>query len=198
MSRVAQCAALTLWATSAQAEAALGLRARIDPIVTLVAGGASVGVDIIPSFTDWRLSLAAFTCEVPRFLVPLVVDASPSLKITESALQLGLFRSSGRGHTGFFFGPELYGYRLGYADDEAPRHHAVSWELYAHATFGGTWFPFADDVTAGLLRRFYLMPWLTAGLPLFHTGGARFSDGVVIDDRVLNWHATVSLGATLF
>ncbi|MDP2339837.1 MAG: hypothetical protein Q8O67_02680 [Deltaproteobacteria bacterium] len=174
-----------------------GLRVRVDPFVTLVAGGASVGFDVLPSQIDSRLSVAAFVVDVPRFLVPFVVDHDPRLRITETCFQIGWLTSSlpfagPRQHTGFFFGPELYAYQLRYTDEDEPSRNATAFELYVHATAGFTWFPFegAADV--------YVMPWLTAGLPVFGTGGAAFADGTTIEDRAFNWHGTVSIGLQLF
>ena len=177
-----------------------GLRVRVDPFVTLVAGGASVGFDLLPAHLDSRLSVAAFVVDVPRFLVPFVVDHDPRLRISETCLQVGWLTSSPpfagpRAHTGFFFGPELYAYQLRYTDEDEPWRDATAYELYVHATAGFTWFPFQG---AGVVDDVYLMPWLTAGLPVFHSGGANFDDGTSIDDRLFNWHGTVSVGLQLF
>jgi hypothetical protein len=46
-------------------------------------------------------------------------------------------------------------------------------------------------------ERWFVQPWATLGLPVFGTGGATFADGTVVRDRVVNWHATVSLGLAL-
>lgn len=110
-------------------------------------------------------------------------------------MQLGLFTSSEAGHRGFFAGPELYAYQLRYVDETRPARIDVARELYVHATAGYVWFPF---VGAGVLDEFFVMPWATLGLPVWRTGGARFADGVVVDDRVANWHATISVGLQLF
>ena len=175
----------------------MSFRARLDPIVALVAQGVSVGADVLPRDVPWRLSVAAFVCDVPRFLVPLVLKHDPRLKVTESALQLGLFRSSDAAHTGFFFGPELYAYQLVYSDEAVPARHARTHEVYAHATVGYTWFPWHDDVASGWLRSLYFMPWATVGLPLVHTGGAVYDDGTTLEDRSFNWHGTVAVGVAL-
>lgn len=177
------------------------LRVRIDPLVTVVAGGASVGFDVLPAAGDSRLSVAAFVVDVPRFLVPFVVDHDERLRISETCFQIGWMTSSApfvgdRRHTGFFFGPELYAYQLRYTDEDQPARNATAHELYAHATAGFTWFPFHD--AGSVVDDVYVMPWLTAGLPVWNTGGARFGDGTTIDDRVFNWHATISVGLQLF
>lgn len=180
-----------------------GLRLRVDPFVTLVAGGASVGFDLLPAQTNpdsdlgSRLSVAVFVVDVPRFLVPLVLDAEPSLKLTETAVQVGWFTSFSPDHTGFFAGPEIYAYQLRYAFDDDGRID-VAHELYVHATVGWVVFPFAGDGGQTLADDFFVMPWATVGLPVWKTGGALFADGSVIDDRVANWHATVSVGLQLF
>jgi hypothetical protein len=194
---------LSLLVASAASDAAVGLRVRVDPFVTIVAGGASVGFDVLPATIDSRLSVAAFVVDVPRFLVPFVVDHDPRLRITETCFQIGWLTSSApfaapRRHTGFFFGPELYGYQLRYTDEDQPARNATAHELYLHATAGFTWFPFAGAGNQTLVDDVYVMPWLTAGLPVFQTGGARFADGTFIEDRALNWHATVSIGLQLF
>ena len=178
-----------------------GLRVRVDPFVTLVAGGASVGFDVLPAQIDSRLSVAAFVVDVPRFLVPFVVDHDEQLQLTETCFQIGWMTSSSSKHTGFFFGPELYAYQLRYTDEDQRSRNATAHELYVHATAGFTWFPFQSPAGASskaLVDAVYVMPWLTAGLPVWHTGGAKFSDGTVIDDRAFNWHGTVSIGLQLF
>ena len=174
------------------------VRVRWDPVVTLVAQGMSVGGDL--GFDDgvWRLSVAAFVVDVPRFLVPLVVASDNSLKITETALQLGVFRSLEAGHRGLFVGPEIYAYQLVTTDEVQRARHAVSYEIYAHLTAGGVFFPATwFGVDDPLLSRIFAMPWVTVGVPMFGTGDAVFADGVVVRDRLLNWHGTVSLGIEL-
>lgn len=175
------------------------LRVRTDPFVTAVAGGASVGVDVAHRAWMTRVSAAAFVVEVPRLMLPLVVRsevALPALSIVEHAVQLGLMTSLSPQHRGVFIGPELYAYRLRYVDDADPARAATAYELYAHVTGGYTWFPFAD-VEASVLGDVFVMPWATVGLPVFGSGGVTFSDGVVVDDRSLNFHATVSIGLEL-
>jgi hypothetical protein len=175
----------------------VGLRLRVDPVVTVVACGASVGFDVVPRGFGSRLSVAAFVVDVPRFLVPFVVDHDPRLKITESAVQLGLFTSADVDHRGFFAGPELYAYQLRYVDEDAPARADVAHELYLHATAGYVWFPFDDD-DGDLFDDVFVMPWATLGLPVWRSGGAEFADGSHVEDRAFNWHATVSLGLQLF
>ncbi len=184
-------------------EPAPGLRVRIDPLVTVVAGGASVGFDVLPRSSDSRLSVAAFVVDVPRFLVPIVVAHDPRLRITETCFQIGWLTSSpaagAREHSGFFVGPELYAYQLRYTDVDQPSRNATAHELYVHATAGFTWFPFEGAASGGtLVDDVYVMPWVTAGLPVFHTGGALFADGSGIEDRLFNWHGTISIGMQLF
>lgn len=108
----------------------LSPRVRVDPLVTLVAGGVAVGADVAVPQSAWRLSAAAFVVEVPRFLLPLVVDAPSSLRITEHCLQLGafVFVDGDSDDGGVFLGPELYGYRLGYVDEARPRRADEAWE----------------------------------------------------------------------
>jgi hypothetical protein len=172
------------------------VRVRVDPVVAVV-GGASVGVDVGVDDSDVRVAAAAFVVDVPRPFVPLLLGERASLKITETAVQVGVFRSSEPGHRGFFFGPELYAYRLRTVDDARPTRAAVSRELYAHLTAGTVWFPFDDDDNDGFWGSFFVMPWATAGLPVWQTGGARFSDGTSTTDRRLNVHATISVGLDL-
>lgn len=182
----------------------LVVRVRTDPFVTLVAGGASVGVDV--AHRDWltRVSAAAFVVEVPRLLLPLVVRndvALPALSVVEHAVQLGLMTSLSPQHRGVFVGPELYAYRLRYVDEANPTRAATAYELYAHMTAGFTWFPFDDDddddKDVDVLGAVFVMPWVTVGLPVFGSGGITFNDGVVVADRLLNFHATMSIGLEL-
>ncbi len=175
----------------------LMLRARIDPFVTVVAGGASVGIDVAPRSWPTRLSAATFVVEVPRLLVPLINrGGSSSLQIVEQCVQFGAFTSLSAGHRGFFVGPEVYAYQLRYVDSAHRSRHATARELYAHVTAGWTWFPFADGDDV-LTSHVFLMPWATLGVPVFGSGGVVFADGSVVRDRVINFHATVSLGLEL-
>lgn len=187
-----------LGSTTTVEDPPVGLRLRCDPFVTVVAGGASVGFDVLPDDWSSRLSVAAFVVDVPRFLVGFVVPTAEhpqELKITETAVQLGWFTSFDDDHRGFFGGPELYAYQLRYVDETKPSRIDVAHELYVHATAGYVWFPFDD---AGVLDDFFVMPWATIGLPVWKTGGAAFADGVDVDDRAFNWHGTISVGLQLF
>ncbi len=191
-------AALASWLLAADSD--LVLRARLDPFVTIVAGGASVGVDIARRQDPLRLSVAAFVVDVPRVVVPLISSGTTSLQIVESCVQLGVLAALSPEHRGFFLGPELYAYQLRYVDDAAPAHHAVAYEIYAHITAGYVWFLFSSgpgDHDNGIIDDVFVMPWLTAGAPLLKSGGAIFPDGVVVSDRVFNAHATVSIGLQL-
>ena len=158
------------------------LDVRADPIVFAILGW-SVGVDGGPEDSRWRASLAAFHADVPELLVPLVARGVPGLRVAEDALQLGAFYDVGDAHRGLYFGPELYIYALHYT---AGADAASAREAYAHVTAGYTWFPF-DGV--GL----FVEPWGTLGVPIFHSGGADLGPRHV-EDRVLNFHATASLG----
>ncbi|HEY1099723.1 MAG TPA: hypothetical protein VGF99_12390 [Myxococcota bacterium] len=181
----------------------LVLRVRTDPFVTLVAGGASVGVDVAHRDGLTRVSAAAFVVEVPRLLLPLVVRsdvALPALSVVEHAVQFGLMTSLSPQHRGVFVGPELYAYRLRYVDEANPTRAATAYELYAHMTAGFTWFPFDNDDNdkdVDVLGAVFVMPWVTVGLPVFGSGGITFNDGVFVADRLLNFHATVSIGLEL-
>ena len=177
------------------------LRARVDPFVTVVAGGASVGVDVARRRDPLRLSIATFVVDVPGVAVPFISDApGMSLAIRESCVQVGMFASLAPEHRGFFFGPELYGYQLRYVDEEQPARSAVAHELYVHATAGYVWFPFSrgdGDHDNGVVDDFFVMPWATIGLPVFGSGGVIFGDGSVVGDRRFNGHATISIGLQL-
>lgn len=181
----------------------LVLRARIDPFVTIVAGGASVGVDIAHRAHPVRVSAAAFVVDVPGLMVPLISRTEArgvSLHIRESCVQLGAFASLSPEHRGFFVGPELYAYRLRYLDAAHPTRSAIAHELYAHATGGYVWFPFSrgpGDDDNGIVDDVFVMPWATVGIPVFGTGGVTFADDVVVNDRIVNFHATVSFGLQL-
>jgi hypothetical protein len=159
---------------------------RADPVVFAL-GGFSVGVDAMPDDARWRWSLAAFAVEVPTLLVPLVAQPSRGVHVFEHAVQTGAFYDVADRHRGLYFGPELYIYSLQY-DVDGQRLDAR--EAYAHVTVGDTWFPF-DDAAPTL--PVFVQPWATIGVPVFHAGGVR-AGTTTIRDRVLNWHATVSLG----
>jgi hypothetical protein len=159
---------------------------RADPVVFAI-GGWSVGVDGMPEDSHWRASMAAFHTDVPAILVPVVAQGPPGLAVTESALQLGAFYDVDDKHRGLYLGPELYIYDLVYTAQGT----AEAREAYAHVTAGYTWFPF-DGVDL-----FFVQPWATLGVPIFHSGGA-VVDGRQVTDRVLNWHATVSIGCRFF
>ena len=74
---------------------------------------------------------------------------------------------------GWWFGPEVYGYRLSDSrDDFATTINAH--EAYVHASVGRPWF-FAREVP--IAEFFFVEPWATIGLPVFGTGGANV-DGV--------------------
>jgi hypothetical protein len=154
---------------------------RVDPVVAAVLG-VSVGVDAMNDATPFRASAAAFHVDVPAFLVPVITSGAPGVHVTEDAIQLAVFDDLDEGHRGFFVGPELYLYALTY---KLGGDTAVAHEIYAHATGGYTWFPFGDV--------FFVEPWATLGVPVFHSGGA-VVDGKHVVDRVFNWHATVALG----
>ena len=180
------------WGAAAEipaAQAAWHFDVRVDPVVTLVAQGVSAGVDGFPDDSHWRVSLAAFHAEVPALLVPLVVQPSLDVTVTEDAVQLAALYDVDGAHRGLFLGPELYVYRLRYTHAGAV---ADAHEAYVHVTGGYTFFPFDDDV----LGRLFLQPWATLGVPIFHTGGADVG-GAHLEDRALNWHATVSIGIRL-
>lgn len=188
--------ALLVWSLSGQLPAAeddIMVRVRVDPVVSLV-GGASVSVDVAREDDDWRLTATAFVVDVPRPLVPFVVDGPDTLKITESVLQLGAMWSASAGHTGFFIGPELFLYRLSTVDEARPSHIAMSYEAYAHVTGGWVLFPWRD----GIPSMFFVQPLVTVGVPIFGSGDAVFFDGDVVADRVFNWHATISVGVELW
>lgn len=161
-----------------------GLRA--DPVVFAL-GGFSVGVDAMPEDSRWRLSLAAFAVEVPTLLVPLVAQPSRGLRVFENAVQVGAFYDVADRHRGLYTGPEVYLYHLRYDVDGQTLEAR---EAYAHVTVGDTWFPFDDGALA---LPVFVQPWATIGVPVFHTGGGRVGP-TTIRDRVVNWHATVSLG----
>ena len=179
------------------------VRARVDPIVFAVAG-ASVSVDVGRDADAWRLTGTAFVVDIPRPLVPFVVDGPASLKITESVLQLGAMWSASPGHQGFYIGPELFFYALRTVDEAVPQRHATSAEVYAHVTAGTVYFPWRSDgvdidvTDDGVLSAIFFQPIVTAGVPVFGAGDAVFADGTVIADRLFNWHATVSVGLELW
>ncbi len=159
--------------------------ARADPVVFALLG-FSAGVDGAPRDAPWRLSVAAFHVVVPDLIAPLVVHPADGVTVTEDAIQLGAFYDVDDRHRGWFFGPELYVYALAY---EARGRRAIAQEAYAHLSAGYTWFPLAADPGCG----FFLQPWATLGAPIFHTGGAELG-GRHLEDRAVNWHATVSVG----
>jgi len=64
--------------------------------------------------------------------------------------------------------------------------------LYVHASAGWVPFPFADVADGQTGDDVFVMPWTTVGVPVWRTGGAVFAD------RVVDWHATVSVGLQLF
>ena len=64
-------------------------------------------------------------------------------------------------------------------------------------TADDVWFPLAGVVDVGFADAVFVQPWVTLGLPVFGTGSATFDDGTEVRDRLLNWHATVSLGISL-
>ncbi len=174
------------------ASASLDVAVRADPIVFAL-GGWSLGFDVAPHQDEQRqrarASIAAFHVEVPSLLVPVVASPSNGLRVVEDAVQIAVrFELGG----GWWFGPEVYGYRLSYSRDDFATT-TTAHEAYVHASVGWRWF-FARDVP--IAEFFFVEPWATIGLPVFGTGGANV-DGVAVADRGFNWHATVSVGVDL-
>jgi hypothetical protein len=188
-------------ATAAADPPKLVVRASADPIVFAI-GGYSVASDVTRTDTHWRLELGAFHARVPAPLVPIVALGPPGLVVDEDVVRVaGLYDLDAAHGTGFFFGPALYLYRLHYRaphvtrDDDDPRLDAVGHEVYLHGTVGAAWFPLAGHV---LFDRFFVMPWATVGVPLFHGADVVRGGAVVVRDRIVNWHATVSLGVRVW
>lgn len=198
-------------ATPATPATHVDIAVRADPVVFALAGW-SIGADVAPHVrrdldalgaVRVRASIAAFHVVVPEVLLPLVAAPAQDLRVVEDAVQLGLrfplYDLDGGG--GWWFGPEVYLYRLTYVRTSTG-FSADARECYAHLSVGWRWFPLRDaaakddarDAGAPFLQRLFLEPWATLGLPVFGTGDANVG-GVLVRDRGLNWHATVSVGA---